>query len=128
MQSARAMASICCSPPESVPETWAEALAQAREEGEGAVAGGGAVAAGHQPDLEVLGDGELGEEPAALRHPGDALARHVVGGRGASRRVPSRRTSPAEARTRPMIAFSVVDLPAPLRPIRHSTSPARRRG
>ena len=59
-----------------------QALAQAREEGEGAVAGGGAVAAGHQADLEVLGDGELGEEPAALRDPGDAVARDLVGGQG----------------------------------------------
>ena len=65
-----------------MPETWAQAFAQAREEREGAVAGGGAVAAGQEADLEVLGDGELGEEPAALRHPGDALPGDVVGGQG----------------------------------------------
>src|SRR3954468_4872647 len=38
---------------------------------------------------------------------------------------PSRRISPDHAGTRPIIAFSVVDLPAPLRPTRAITSPAR---
>ena len=74
------MASICCSPPERVPETWASRSREAREELEHAGAGGGPVSPGHQADLEVLRHRQLGEEAAALRHPGDALARHPVGG------------------------------------------------
>ena len=73
------MASICCSPPESVPDVWPQPLAQAREEGEHAVARRRpSLAARHQADLEVLGHRQLGEQPAALRHIGDAVARHLV--------------------------------------------------
>ena len=36
-----------------------------------------------------------------------------------------KRTLPPMIRTRPMIAFSVVDLPAPLRPSSETTSPSR---
>jgi hypothetical protein len=81
------------------------------------------VAAGEEPDLKVLGHGEFGEEAAALGDPGDALARHVVGGEGVEAGA-SRRISPAVAGTSPMIALSAVDLPAPLRPMRQRTSPA----
>ena len=37
----------------------------------------------------------------------------------------SKLTCPCDGATRPMIAFSVVDLPAPLRPSSATTSPAR---
>ena len=58
-----------------------QALAEAGEEGEGASRGRrGRLAAGEEADLEVLRDGELGEEAAALGDPGDALAGDVVGG------------------------------------------------
>src|SRR3954469_11320525 len=40
-------------------------------------------------------------------------------------RRPAKRTSPESGRTSPMIAFSVVVLPAPLRPRSTATSPAR---
>src|SRR3954470_22588062 len=39
-------------------------------------------------------------------------------------RFPSSRTSPANAGSSPMIVFSIVDLPAPLRPSKATTSPA----
>ena len=39
-------------------------------------------------------------------------------------RAPAKLTSPRAGGTRPMIAFIVVDLPAPLRPSSATTSPA----
>src|SRR3954463_3841377 len=39
-------------------------------------------------------------------------------------RLPCSRTSPANAGSRPMMVLSIVDLPAPLRPSRATTSPA----
>ena len=126
VQSARPIASICCSPPDSVPDDLAQPLAQPREERQHPLAGPRAVLARHQPDLEVLGDRQLGEEPPALRHPGDAAPRHLVrrqavepGGAEPDRAGGRRGTSP-------MIAFSIVDLPAPLRPITQSDLARRR--
>ena len=34
--------------------------------------------ADHQPDFQVLGDGQLGEQTAALRDVADPVARHLV--------------------------------------------------
>ena len=82
-----------------------------------------ALAARHQADLDVLGDRHLGEQPAALRHIGDAGLGHLMRRQLRSVRVPPSLIEPARAGTSPMIAFSVVVLPAPLRPSRQSTSP-----
>src|SRR5882672_3663493 len=80
---ARAIASICCSPPES---ERAPALAQA---GKRAVhllelrARAGAGASGVGPELEVFLDRHLTEELAALGHHGDPTLHHDVGGQSA---------------------------------------------
>ena len=94
MQSARAMASCCCSPPERVPETCDRRSRRRGNRASDPLAGRRSVAAGHQADLEVLGDGELGEEAPALRHPGDALARHEVSGQAVERGVAIERDRP----------------------------------
>jgi hypothetical protein len=68
---ARAIASICCSPPESVPAVLQAALAQPWEEREDALLVGRdrlAVGAREGAHGEVLGDRELCENAAALRH------------------------------------------------------------
>ena len=46
--SARPMASICCSPPDSVPATWVMRSSQAREQREHALQVGGDAAVGAQ--------------------------------------------------------------------------------
>mgnify|MGYP003694441673 CR=1 FL=1 len=69
---ARPMASICCSPPESVPAACGDALLQAREEGEDLHrASRGArprAAGGAGAHLEVLEDRQGREHLAALRN------------------------------------------------------------
>ncbi len=60
-QSARAIASICCSPPESVPERCCSRSRSTGNSDEHAVAGFLPVIARHQADREVLLHRQLGE-------------------------------------------------------------------
>ena len=86
---ARAMASICCSPPDSVPPGLVAPLGQQREVLEHLVqqlllarlADAGAVEAGAQ----VLHDGEQLEDAAVLGHVGDAEPGDLVGGHAGDR-------------------------------------------
>ena len=66
---------------------------------------------------------EAREDAALLRAEGDAEARDAVATAGRSSPCPRTRSSPRAGRTMPMIDFSVVVLPAPLRPSSVTTSP-----
>ena len=67
------MASICCSPPESVPATWRDALLQAgKSVNTRCRSCDAAVAAEEGAHHEVLAHGEAIEDPAALGHVADA--------------------------------------------------------
>ena len=69
--SARAIASICCSPPESVPACWLKPLANAGNKSSArsrSAANAGAILAREARQLQVLVDREIGEDLAAFRH------------------------------------------------------------
>ena len=79
-------------------------------------------AAPGEPEPQVLVDGQRGEDVPALGDEGDAGAGDVL--RPAAERPPVRAGSrPPRRGTSPMIAWSVLDLPAPLGPIRPTISP-----
>ena len=84
----------------------------------------GAVCTGSSGETEpqVLLDGELGEQPPPLRDESDPTSGDRFRGAPAKRALP-RRTSPPRAGTSPMIACSVVDLPAPFGPMSPTISP-----
>ena len=68
----RPMASICCSPPDSVPASWVAALGQAGQHLVDVLAllldPGALSPLRPRADLEVALDGEAAEHPAALGH------------------------------------------------------------
>ena len=66
----------------------------------------------------------FGVDPPALGHERDARARDGLGRAAADRRAARAAPRPRAAGTRPMIACSVVDLPAPFGPIRPTISPS----
>ena len=129
--SARASASICCSPPLIEPASWLRRSARrgnaskqksmlaldlrARLRAEGA-------------EQQVFLHRQLGEQPAAFRHQRDAEIDDLLGGacrRGrASRRRSRRRCGPAIGRTMPITHFISVLLPLPLVPSSATVSPA----
>ena len=80
--SARPMASICCSPPESWSPRWPLRCAEAGKERQHALLRPGrrrAVRAGPRRQAEVLEHGQAAEHAAALRHDGDAAPRPAEG-------------------------------------------------
>ena len=97
--SARASASICCSPPLSVPACWLPAAGDAREVLEralGVALDRAAVAPGRAAEEHVLPDGQLAVDAAALGHVRDAEAGDRLGRAPADplrRRRRSRRSS-----------------------------------
>ena len=118
--SARAIASICCSPPLSA----AGVLRAPLRAGAGSSSKQRSMSL-RRPrrlsrravgaDAQVLLDGQLGERAAALGHVRDALPGDLS--RGCSPTGPCRRSGRRpERRTMPEIARSVVVLPAPLGP------------
>ena len=123
---ARAMASICFWPPESVAAPGAPEAAEVGEQLEDAP-----EAVGRRGVERPLGDAEvLVHRERRRRCPGPrARSRSRAarpGGAGARRWArPSNRTSPRRAAIRPITVRSVVVLPAPLRP--RSTVTASRR-
>ena len=77
---ARASASICCSPPLSVPACCVRrSVSQGKYEKHALELGLDRAAARVGAETEVLPDGQLGERAAALRHVRDAEARGAVG-------------------------------------------------
>ena len=117
--SARPIASCCCWPPESAPGLAGAEVGEHRKEvvGGGERIGGAAVApAGREPEPQVLLHGELAEDAPAFRDERDPGAGDRL------RRAPADRPAGEAGRLRsaagttPMIACSVVDLPAPFGP------------
>src|SRR5258706_11206171 len=79
--SARATASICCSPPDSVPACLGVTLLQHRKmliHPLDVADDAGLVLAGDRPELQILLHRHGGEGAASLRHMGDAEAYHVA--------------------------------------------------
>jgi hypothetical protein len=74
--------------------------------------------------LQVLGDGHAGEGAAPFGHHHQALLDQVPGALALDGR-PRNSMSPAATGWVPVMAFSVVVLPAPLAPIRLTSSPWR---
>ena len=68
--SPRAIAHICCSPPDMLPATWLSRSPSAREQLHDAV--DVAVVGPPAAESQVVPDGEPGEQSAALRHVRDA--------------------------------------------------------
>ncbi len=80
---ARPMASICCSPPERVPAACFLRSPRMGEEVVGALhvlLDACRVLAEEGAELEVLGDGQAGEDPAAFGGVGEAHGDDLVGG------------------------------------------------
>jgi hypothetical protein len=114
--SARATASICCSPPLRLPGLLTDALAQAREPVAAAlhVLVHAAVAAGVGADAQVVGDRQVGERAAPLGHvadagPGDRVGRaadELLAGEAdaAAGVAPSPRSRAARSSCRPPLA------------------------
>ncbi len=76
--SARAMATICCSPPDSVPARLLDALGDAGEQCQHALVvlrDRGPVAPGERAHQQVLAHRHGAEQPPGLRHGADAAAR-----------------------------------------------------
>ena len=115
--SARAMASICCSPPESAPAAQRPALLERREHVEHVAWRRAAVRAA---TLQVLLDGERREQAAVVGHEHHAGAVRLVGPAVAQRRRRRRATVPSWAGSSPARVSSSVVLPAPLGPSRAS--------
>ena len=123
--SARAIASICCSPPLMLPACWSRRSARRGNtpNQRSMSAGDVAVAPGVRAEPQVLLDREVGERAAALRHVRDAGARDLL--RLQCRAATARRTRSApRAGIMPDSARSVVVLPAPLAPRITTTSPS----
>ena len=103
--SARASASICCSPPLSVPACWFFAPLQPGEVAEHARRlrlERPPLAADVRAHAQVVPDRELGEEPAALGHVRHAEPRDRLGraSRSSARRTRRRRTCAPRPRSR----------------------------
>ena len=75
-------------------------------------------------ELEVLLDGQAGEDAGGPRGSGRGPARRSCGRATPSSRSPSNEISPATGLSRPEMVRSVVVLPAPLVPMRVTTWPS----
>jgi hypothetical protein len=123
---ARAIASICCSPPDRVPPAWwrrspkrEKTQTPCRATRSCAVADAVAV----ESDAQIFHHCQQAEDAAVFRHIADAAMREFV--RGHAGDVFALKQHLAGTRcTRPMMVLSVVLLPTPLRPKRPTTSPA----
>ena len=120
--SARPIASICCSPPESNPAA-ARQLPQLGEQVEELLR---RSLSRTLASLRCSRTVSAGEQRAALGHDGDAGARERWAG-GRRSRSPSSVIAPASGAISPAMRDSVVVLPAPFAPSRATTSPAATR-
>jgi len=119
---ARPIASICCSPPERVPQAARPAPGAG---GTGAAPPRSAIAVGiaEPAQHQVLVHGHVGEDLAALRHEHDRM--DDAAPRRLARRVAAADVDlAAPRRQQPAMAFKSVLLPAPLAPIRATISPS----
>ena len=74
----RASASICCSPPESVPASWLRRCSR-RGNTAAAMLDGASVHRARRLEAQVVGHAEGGEDPPALGHVADAGLGQLVG-------------------------------------------------
>ena len=121
------IASCCCWPPESAPAWRRAELGDDREElvrPRESASAPSRRAGSREPEPEVLLDRQLAEDAPALGHERDRRARDRSPACGRGSTCPPSADVAARARHEPMIACSVVDLPAPFGPIRPTISPA----
>ncbi len=110
--SARAIASICCSPPES----WLPMLPRrSASRGKSSIDGRQVPAAGARRDGEVLLHRQRREDLALLRHPAEAQLGAPVRRQARVMSAP-RQTAPRITCVQPMMESRSVVLPTPLRP------------
>ena len=122
--SARPIATIWRSPPESdparclrrLPSSGKRLVTKSKRSGEARAAG--------KAHLQVLLDGQAGEHVVVLRDEAHAPGDQLVGLKPGDVR-PRTTTEPECTFTRPNMAFSSVDLPAPLGPMMPISSPLR---
>ena len=132
IRSTRAMASICCSPPDSLVPGKSPALVQHRELPRRPAPASTRPCSTTGGSGEVLRDGQAGVDAAVVGHPAEAGRARWCAETSGRVALPSSRIVPSTWRCRPMTQRSSVVLPAPLRPTRVTTSPgldraARRR-
>ncbi len=125
--SARPIASICCSPPDSWLPMARAALGEAREQREDArrVPRARARRCGSRRMPRGSRARSGWGRSAGLRAPARCRAARWRRWRGRARRSPAKRISPPLSGMRPNSARSVVVLPMPLRPSSVATSPSR---
>ena len=111
------MASVCRSPPDRPSPVRFNSLRQQRERLEHRLLVPRARATDVATDDDVLLDGQRREDAPTLRHQRDAVERHDCEPASIAIETPSKRMSPRIGCTSPTIAFSSVDLPAPLAPM-----------
>ena len=122
----RAIASICCSPPDNVPGDLRAPVAQAREARRYVTSSMSAERAsrvGHH--AQVLAHGEVREDASAFGDEAQAARARSSSGRAPLTRRPATITSPALGACSPDATRSVVVLPAPFGPSSATTEPAR---
>ena len=121
---ARARATRCCWPPESVPGSGRRARSSPTSSRASAIRAGRSGSRAADPVADVALDGHVREQRPVLEHHADPalLGRHPRAGAG--RRLDRRRvTSPASGRSRPAMMRSSVVLPQPDGPSRATTVP-----
>src|SRR5574337_103193 len=119
-----AMASICCSPPDSFPpplESRSRKLGKSAKMRSSLIAPVSLIAGGRNRFSLTVRLAKIARSSGQSATPSRAM--RSIGSRMISR--PPNFTEPARFPTIPMIAFKVVVLPAPLRPSRVTTSPSR---
>ena len=124
---ARAIASICCSPPDKVPAICWRRSARIGKRSKSALQVGrdrGRVAAQIAAHLQILGDAHMREDAPALRAMRDA-EREDAARRRARDVLALEMMRPTAGRMRPEIVRRVVVLPAPFAPMRVTSSPRR---
>ena len=120
----RARASICCSPPDSVPAVWRRRSRQPREPRVRHLLDLRAATCrvGHHP--EVLAHGEVGEDAPALGDQAQPAAGQIVGRGAVDPATGDQHVARRCGGCRPAATRSVVVLPAPFGPSTATTEPA----
>ena len=114
---ARASASICCSPPDSVRAAWSWRSASRGNSSRAACRSSVPATLGRGGgEAEVVGDGEVREDRPPLGHEVQAAAGDGRRGRARRGAGPRAARSRPRGRTKPAMVRSRVDLPAPFGP------------
>ena len=125
--SPRPIASICCSPPERVPPSWVRRSfrrGKLLNDSLHVALDLGLVLAGVGAHLQVLLDGQRREDLSPFGHVYRCRVRTIFCAGMEVSSSPRSRTVPVRGRSSPEMVLSVVDLPAPLAPIKVTISPS----